>query len=153
RVTGMTGPDKDAFRVDFCGTNLTGMASSWFTDEVKAWNRARLDWTFEELIIALYKRFIHDVTAQHANVKYENTRYAKSTGALAYYNELDRHANRMIVRPDSYSFRRKFLFGLPQEMVETLVKSRGVTAEHTPLEEMLEEAKQVESNIHTIELY
>jgi len=153
RVTGMAGPDKDPFRVDLCGIYLTGIASTWYNTEVEAWERTKINWTFEELIIALYKRFIHEVTAQNAKTHYENTRYSKTKGALAFYNELERHAKRMIQRPDEYSHRRRFLFGLPMEIVETMIKSRGITAEHTPIEEMIEEAKAVENTIQAMEYY
>src|SRR5262245_26376042 len=96
RVTGMAGPDKDPFQVDLCGIYLTGIASTWYNTEVEAWERTKRDWTFEELIIALYKQFIHEVTTQNANTHYKNTRYSKTKGALAFYNELERHAKCMI---------------------------------------------------------
>ena len=39
RVYNVTGRRKDATRVDLCGTTLTGLAATWYADEVKAWNR------------------------------------------------------------------------------------------------------------------
>ena len=49
-------------RVDLCGTAVTGLAATWYADEVEAWNRKTRDWYFEDLICAMYKQFIHEVT-------------------------------------------------------------------------------------------
>ena len=38
-------------------------------------------------------------------------------------------------------------------MVETMIKSQGITAEHTPIEEMIEEVKAVENTIQVMEYY
>ena len=140
-------------RIDLVGIFLADNASTWYTTEVESWNRPNRNWTFSDLIIALYKRFIHEVTAQNASTKYHSTKYTKAKGALAFYNELEHHASRMVERPDDYSFKQKLLYSLPQEMVETLLKSRGVTAEHTSLGRMLHEIKAVESTIQAVEQY
>ena len=51
-------------RVDLCGTTLTGLAATWYADEVEAWNRKTRKWYFENLICSMYKQFIHEVTMQ-----------------------------------------------------------------------------------------
>ena len=50
RVYNVTGDDKDATRVDLCRTTLTGLAATWYSDEVEAWNRSTTTWYFEDLI-------------------------------------------------------------------------------------------------------
>ena len=153
RVYNVTGDDKDATRVDLCGTTLTGLAATWYSDEVEAWNRSTTMWYFEDLICAIYKRFIHEVTAQNAANSYQSTRYSKSKGALAYYNDLMRHAGRMVQQPDEYSIKRKFLKGLPKDLVENLLKSRKVSAEHTSIKKLLNEVKAMESSLQAIQNY
>ena len=37
-VYNVTGGHKDSMRVDLCGTTLTGLAVTWYADEVEAWN-------------------------------------------------------------------------------------------------------------------
>src|ERR1700720_2090037 len=66
QVYNVTGNHKDSLRVDLCGTTLTGLAATWYADEVESWNRTTRVWLFKELICHLYKRFIHKVTAQNA---------------------------------------------------------------------------------------
>ena len=120
---------------------MRGMAADWFHNEVEAWNRTTAEWSFEELICAMYRRFIHEVTAQNATDKFWGTIYSKAKGALAFYNDLNWYADRMIACPDDYTFKRKFLLGLPQDLIENLFKSRKVSAEHTPLKVLLHEVK------------
>jgi len=86
-------------------------------------------------------------------MQYENTRYSKSKGVLTFYNELEWHAKCMIQQLDEYSHQRRFLFGLPMEMVETMIKSQGITAEHMLIEEMIDEVKAVENTIQAMEYY
>jgi hypothetical protein len=57
----------------------------------------------------------------------------------------------MVQQPDNYSFRRDFLLGLPQDLVENLMKSRRVLAEHTLINILLEEVKMMESNLLAVE--
>ena len=72
----------------------------------------------------MYKRFIHKVAAQNAATSYQNTKFSRSKGALAFFNELQYHASRMVQPPDKYSMMRKFLKGLPEDLVENLLKSQ-----------------------------
>ena len=91
------------------------------------------------------------MTAQNATDKFRGTRYLKAKGALAFYNDLNWYADRMIACPDDYTFKRKFLLGLPQDLVENLFKSWKVSAEHTPLKVLLHEVKAMESALQVIE--
>src|SRR3984957_9620709 len=49
--------------------------------------------------------------------------------------------------------KRKFLGGLPDDLVENLFKSQRVTTEHTPIEKLLREVKAMESLIQAIQNY
>ena len=88
---------------------------------------------------------------QNTANKYKRAKFSKAEGALAFYNNMKRHANRMVQPPDEYSFKRDFLRGLPQELVENLMKSRRVSVEHTPLDVLLEEVKAMENNLQAVE--
>ena len=67
--------DKDLLRVDLCGTTLSRLAATWYADKVEDWNQKTKHWYFDNLVCALYKRFIHEVTAQNAANSYERTRF------------------------------------------------------------------------------
>ena len=153
RVYNVTGQEKDLLRVDLCGTTLSGLTAVWYADEVEAWNRKTKEWYFDELICALYKRFIHEVTAQNAANSYKKTKFSRAKGALAFFNDLQRHASRMVQPPDKYSMKRIFLDGLPNDLVENLFKARRVSAEHTPIHRLLREVKAMESAIQAYQNY
>src|SRR5262245_38121533 len=108
-VTGVTGKSKEQLRVDLCSTTLKGLAANWFHLEVKSFDRKVCDWTFTDLIVAMYGWFIHEVTVQNATTKFYNAKYSKSKGVLAFYNDLEQYAGRMVARPDNYTFKRQLL--------------------------------------------
>jgi hypothetical protein len=109
RVYNVTRDYKDSMRVDLCGTTLAGLAATWYVVEVEVWNRRINKWIFEDLICELYKRFIHEATAQNAATSYQKTKYSCAKGALAFFNDLQCHANRMVQPLDEYLMKRKFL--------------------------------------------
>ena len=59
----------------------------------------------------------------------------------------------MVEPPNSYSFRRKYLGGLPQTIIKTVLKARGISAEHSSIEEILDEVKHIESTQKALNLY
>ena len=140
-------------RVVLCGTTLNCLAATWYTDEVEAWNQKTRKWYFENLICSMYKQFIHEVTAQNAANSYAKTKFLHSKGALAFYNELQCHASRMVQPPDEYLMKRKFLKGLPEDLIKNLLKSRCVSAEHTSLTTLLHEVKAMESSLQAFQNY
>ena len=59
----------------------------------------------------------------------------------------------MVKPPNSSSFRRKYLGGLPQTIVKMALEVRGISAEHSSIEEILDEVKHVESAQKALNLY
>jgi len=59
----------------------------------------------------------------------------------------------MVQPPDEYSIKRKFLEGLPDDIVRNLFKARRMSAEHTPLKKLLREVKAMESAIQAYQNY
>ncbi|KAF8835110.1 hypothetical protein BDN67DRAFT_1015847 [Paxillus ammoniavirescens] len=51
----------------------------------------------------------------------------------------------MVQRPDKYTFKRRFLDGLPDEIGEEILRVHGVSAEHSSLDEMIEATHKVEN--------
>lgn len=153
RVLRICGPDLNHERVVHLGLMLKGKALDWFVREVESPTRVTPKWRFTELVCALYVRFITEATAAKAMDVFLAVRYAKSKGVLSFYNDLQTAAARMIQRPDDYTMRRRFMDGLPLEIVETMMRSRSVSAEHSSMDEILYQAKQVETTIESIDRY
>jgi hypothetical protein len=59
----------------------------------------------------------------------------------------------MVIPPDKYSIKKKFLKGLLIDMIDHLLKTKWVTAEHTPFEIILEEVKVMECSTQSCNLY
>ncbi|KIK18462.1 hypothetical protein PISMIDRAFT_109427 [Pisolithus microcarpus 441] len=118
----VTGPDRDEDHILYTGLYLEGLASQWYDQEVQ-------HWTFEELICGLFKQFIHEASVQ----------------TLAYYNNLKCCAHQMVQPPNDYSFRRKFLWGLPHSIIKSIFEARSISTEHSTIEEILEEVRHMET--------
>ena len=57
-------------------------------------------------------------------------------------------AERLTVQPDQGTLKRRFVDGLPHELIETVLKSRDLSVELAPVETIIEAARQVEGNLH-----
>ena len=108
---------------------------------------------FKDLIFSLFRRFIHKASTQNAAIQYDHTKYSVDKGVLTFYNELTWQADCMVEPPDSYSFRRKYLEGLPQTIVKTALKVHGISAEHSSIEKILDKVKGIESTQKVLNLY
>ena len=153
RIFKITGLRTDATRVQYTGLYLSELAHQWYSQEVLAPTRRVRHWTFEDLIFGLFRRFIHEASAQNAAIQYNRTKYSADKGVLAFYNELMQQADRMVEPPDSYSFRRKYLGGLPQTIVKTALEVCRISTEHSSIEEILDEVKHAESAQKALNLY
>ena len=135
------------------GLYLSELAQQWYSQEVLAPTRRVRHWTFKDLIFGLFRWFIHEASAQNAAIQYDRTKYSADKGVLTFYNELTWRADRMVEPPDSYSFRRKYLGGLPQTIVKTALEVHRISAEHSSIKEILDEVKCVESAQKALNLY
>ena len=111
----VTGDDKDADRVLVTGTVLQGRAERWFSHEVERPTRLIRDWTFESVIIGLFRAFITTATAQQAMQRYTQVRFSCEEGITAFYCKLLMWARRLAQYPDPYSFKRRLVNGLLSE--------------------------------------
>ena len=65
--------------------------------------------------------------------------------SLACYNNLKHHAHRMVWPPDDYSFRRKFLHGLPHSIIKSIFEAHRISAKHSTIKEILKEVQCMET--------
>ncbi|OSC99717.1 hypothetical protein PYCCODRAFT_1351751, partial [Trametes coccinea BRFM310] len=55
----ITDPSTDRDRLRILGTCLGGDATVWFYNTVQSPSREKREWTFQEAVIGLFRRFIH----------------------------------------------------------------------------------------------
>ena len=74
--------------IQYMGLYLSELAQQWYSQEVLALTRRVRHWTFEDLIFGLFRRFIHEASAQNTAIQYDHTKYSVDKGVLAFYNKL-----------------------------------------------------------------
>ena len=84
----ITGLRTDATHVQYMGLYLSKLAQQWYSQEVLVPTRHVQHWLFEDLIFGLFRRFIHEASAQNTVIRYNCTRYSADKGVLAFYNKL-----------------------------------------------------------------
>ncbi|RPD72490.1 hypothetical protein L226DRAFT_443593, partial [Lentinus tigrinus ALCF2SS1-7] len=71
RQLNLTGPDYDGNRMDVLSSSLAGDAAAWHFQTVQSPFRTQTYWTFEEIVVALYKRFILTDAYQQASFEFQ----------------------------------------------------------------------------------
>lgn len=146
----VVGPEFDSKRIKLLGSNLEGDASDFYFAEVISPNREREGWTFRELVIALYDRFIPRTTRLTAVMDFEQCSYSSSDGVEGFWNRLKVIAARMPVHPDSYTMNRRLLNGLPKALFDPLTMYQGLSAEDNTARELIDAAKEKETALKLI---
>ena len=98
----------------------------------------------ESIVVALHRHFLYRATVQDAAAKFRATKYDPTQGVVGFYNELQVHATRMVEPPNQYAFNHKFLVGLPPDIVKPMMYLRGVTAEFSATDDILQAAVEIQ---------
>src|SRR5215471_233719 len=139
------GPDFDHLRVQLAGTFLKDKAIRWYNDEVVGAHRIKTKWNFEEVIISLFDRCVQAATVHQATKRFEEVLYTPDKGVKDYYSNLTRWASRMPQPPNAYSFRKRFLNGLPNEIIGKMIE-RGAVPEYASIRTMVKTVQRIEDN-------
>jgi hypothetical protein len=140
----MTVADRDADRVLVTGTCLKGRAQRWYNNETERSTRIIRDWTFEAVIIGLFRAFITTATAQQAIQHYARVKFSREEGVTAFHRELMLWAGRLAQYPDEYSFKRRLYNGLPEDYKHHLALYEGISTEHSSIDDIVQKARKYE---------
>src|SRR5277367_1031736 len=152
-VRQLGGRELDRVRVMLLMEHPDGEAKKWFIRHVTGVNRAKLDWSFEEVILALYNRFVHASTMQDAREGFRKAKYSPATGVQGFYDTLMDHAQSMAVYPDEYSILEAFLEGIPESMRTQLIRELGLSPEVNSIDDFMSQAIGYEARLKTDEYY
>ncbi|PIL34587.1 hypothetical protein GSI_03366 [Ganoderma sinense ZZ0214-1] len=83
----LTGDDLDPIRVQLTGQYLTDEARRWYDDTIDSLEGVRNAWNFEQVICALYRRFIHRSTARTAADQFNRLPHAEVDQLIAEAQE------------------------------------------------------------------
>jgi hypothetical protein len=108
---------------------LKDAASRWYINQIEnPYSSQR--WMFEDIICELFQHFIHGSSMQKALDAYNHVRYTYKDWVQNYHLELKQKSKLLIIEPDEYSFRTRFIDRLPLDIQETLIKCEYIMAEH-----------------------
>ncbi|KAG6883802.1 hypothetical protein C0995_011505 [Termitomyces sp. Mi166 len=116
------GDNMDQERIFVLHEFINEEAWNWFHHHVLHTNRDKQDWTFKEVLIGLYNRFMNMATMQEAQEAFRTAVYDAQTGVQTFYEELIGHAQNMAMYLDEFTIQEIFLDGIPAEMHCTLIE-------------------------------
>ncbi|KAG6885926.1 hypothetical protein C0995_008920, partial [Termitomyces sp. Mi166 len=126
---------------------IDGEAWNWFRRHVLHINRDKQDWTFKEVLIGLYNRFVNVATMQEACEAFRTAVYDTQTGIQTFYEELIGHAQNMAVYLDKFTIRETFLDGIPAEMHCVLIHDNNLSPEVNTVTEFLTVGQPVQKGV------
>ncbi|KAJ3767868.1 hypothetical protein FB446DRAFT_651431 [Lentinula raphanica] len=139
------GPDYDKFRVQLVGLYLSDKALEWYNDEVAGIHRTKKKWTFVETILGLFDCCVQATTIHQATQRFEEVEYDPEKGVRDFYSTLVRWASRMTQPPNTYAFKKRFLDGLPFDMVKRLI-DKGAVPEYAKINTIVKAVERIEDN-------
>ncbi|KAG6888573.1 hypothetical protein C0992_008152 [Termitomyces sp. T32_za158] len=132
---------------------IDGEVRNWFRQHVLHTNRDKHDWTFKEVLIGLYNRFVNAATMQEAREAFRTAVYDAQTGVQTFYDDLVGHAQNMAVYPDEFTIWETFLDGIPAEMHCALIRDNNLSPEVNTVTEFLVYAICYEQSARTASHY
>ncbi|KAG5332754.1 hypothetical protein C0989_006558 [Termitomyces sp. Mn162] len=132
---------------------MDGEAWNWFCRHVLHTNRDKPYWTFKEVLIGLYNRFVNAATMQVAREAFRTAVYDAQTGVQTFYDDLMGHAQNMAIYPDEFTIRETFLDGIPAEMHRALIRDNNLSPEVNTVTEFLAYAIRYEQSARTATHY
>lgn len=143
------GSDRDAECVTAISEFLEGTPKTWYNRNTQHVLRQQVHWTFEQVIIGLYNRFVHASSMQDARLAFDKAKYDPSEGVAEFHETLLTHASNMSIYPDSYSIMIRFLEGLPSSMTDKMLME-GYNPEVHTVDDFLAEALALETAYTTV---
>lgn len=150
-ISQVVGPDLDETRVGLIGLFVTGPAREWYDEIVDNVLGDGTDWSFSDAVCKMYKRFIHRSTARAAAEQFETVKYDREGGVSALWEALLKWARKMAHWPDDYTFNRRFVNALPEEISIPVFKNRNVSLEKSPPSLLKRVALEQEENNRVVE--
>ena len=110
----------------------------------------RMSWQTNQKLVTrisnrrLQKQFLNSLTHRQASNKFNTTKQGQKT-VQELIQEITKYTARMVQYPDNYSFRRQLIATL-QPSLQKEVLCRGITAEFSSMQDILEKAKDIEDS-------
>jgi hypothetical protein len=114
-MNSLLGPSSTEIQLQYLGTHLKGEAHEWFYRHIEHCDWTVRDWTLEAAIQGLQRRFLHTLTHHNASNRFDSVIQSQQT-VHELLNDLKKHGGRMIMQPDAYTFRKRFIAALREPL-------------------------------------
>jgi len=101
---------------------------------------------FLKVIRHLFRAFIDESALQLAVQSYYRVKYSEDKGVYSYIRELKKKANRLTSKPDEFTFRERFIDGLPDRVVDKMNDRYDITAESSTIDQMIAAIRRIEKS-------
>ena len=148
------GSTNTEFQVNYLGTHLEGEAWEWFLRNVEHFKWDVRDWTLETVVAGLQRRFLHTLTHHHASNQFKSIIGNKTIHEIL--NNLKKYTDRMVMQPDEYTFRRRFISALQEPLRQEVLKQglnpeKSTSGQLYKLANAIEEATRYNQGTHRAE--
>ncbi|KAG6870007.1 hypothetical protein C0995_015746 [Termitomyces sp. Mi166 len=143
------GNDMDQEHIFVLHEFINGEVQNWFRRHVLHTNWDKQDWTFKEVLIGLYNRFVNAATMQEAQEAFRTAVYDARTGIQTFYEELIGHAQNMAVYLDKFTIQETFLNRILAEMHRALICDDNLLLKVNTVTELLMYAIRYEESACT----
>lgn len=123
------------------GLHLVGAPQKWFSNYIDGTASTRI-WTLLEVVMGLYRQYVHDTAIQQATDRFNAIRGGKSVYDL--YQKLKQRADNMVEKPDNLTFKSRFLSALPID-IRNYVFYHNCSAERSSMRELFHAAQSGET--------
>ncbi|KAL0565071.1 hypothetical protein V5O48_016962 [Marasmius crinis-equi] len=149
----------DMFRKNTLVSFLRGDARHWYVDAIESGlddpdtnDPLQGQTTFMQVVSGLYRRFIHESSLTLVTDKYDEVAYTAGKGIKGVFAELTRYAKSMPSPPDVYSFKKRLMLLVPEEMATDMRKIYRITPENSSVNDIIQAALLCERS-HKAGLY
>ena len=143
-MNGLLGSKHATFQVEYLGTRLKGDTLEWYMRNVKRHDGPIRNWSLESVFEGLQKQFLNTLTHRQVSNKFNTIKQGRRT-VQELIHELMKYAGRMVQYLDDYSFKRQLLSAL-RPSLQKEVQHRGIMAEFSSIQEILEKSKDIEDS-------
>ena len=143
-MNGLLGTKHAAFQVEYLGIRLKGDTLEWYMRNVARHDRPIRNWSLESVFKGLHKQFLNTLMHSQVSNKFNTIEQGRRT-VQELIHELTKSAGRMVQYLDDYSFRRWLLSALKPSLQKEVLH-RGITAEFSSIQEILEKSKDIEDS-------
>ena len=135
-MNGLLSTKHAAFQVEYLGMRLKGNALEWYTRNVERHDRSIKIWSLESVFEGLQKCFLNTLMHRQVSNKFDTIKQGKCT-VQELIHDLTKYAGHIV---------KRCLLSTLRPSLQKEVLCRGITAEFSSIQEILEKSLDIEDS-------